>query len=112
MKINITLLQTSFEKNKYAVTIFTESKTPEIIVFQLGAPEVNSRVFLNVEDLVDILVLNKPIRENLDNMKDYHKTQDFLYNVLAKYIIQILTGIIIDPSIIPIEKHKDYFIRN
>lgn len=133
MEINIPLLLEYIKKNKFTATVNVSIDSPDpCLIFISGDNHEGSRrEYVNFSDLNEILILNNIlgrnhedsslVKEQLDlprGHKDWrHKTEKIeylIYDILAKYIIQILlaaTGDVYYPEIKPLPKHKTYFTK-
>lgn len=130
MDINIRTLEKYSIKNGYQfITNVNLSDVQPYLAFVAGDnPEGSLRVNLTFRDLNDILTVNKVLGEDGSLKKDleeFHnatkkseailnRMDTSIYNVLSKYIIEILTaatGLRVFPEIIPLPMHKEVFFH-
>lgn len=127
MEINLTLLEEYFDKVKYPVCFLISTDNHPSIRVQAGKPEMNGGLNIVIEfsDLEQVLRINNIIGPGSkvdlilkDSEKNFtmidDKIDNLIYETLVKYISQMLLasmGRILDPNIIPLDKHRDMYFR-
>ncbi|MBS1780446.1 MAG: hypothetical protein JST70_14035 [Bacteroidetes bacterium] len=128
MDINITLLEKHLKNLGEPVNIKIDVKdNPGLIGIIRGEHPEGSRVeYLEPSDFYDILVVNnifEKIKVERDSFEEKRlagrvnevdeNIENYIYDTLAKYIVQILNAAvarIFYPEIVPLQKHKrDHF---
>jgi len=127
IEVNLTLLEEYFDKVKYPVCFLIGAGNPSYLRVQAGKPEMNGGLNITLEfnDLDQILRTNNIIgpgsevdtliKDSKENFVSHgEKIDDLIYETLVKYISQMLLaslGEILDPNIIPLDKHRDTYFR-
>ena len=120
MQIYPQLIEKYCAKLKSPITISINiSENEPYFIFTRGEYWQNGglEVMLDFYEIAEILDINNvtgkvgAIYGNLDQKE----TDDIIYGILSKYILQMLSAsmaIVIFPEIVPLPKHKDIYFKN